>query len=316
VTPAKALAGVRYSGLLSPPALHMMLGKRYCFVYFYTCSNGKHFIINGHWIGHCLFACRPQPIWTQASRPQTPAAAPLRVAAAAANGCLIKQKLYTRSYTSARTGSCAHHQSMAAILVLCALSPQGVIPAKPDAWVWLGDFAYFDDPLINCDLVPSYPECNCTADFIRRPPFQCFAGVAEHARLRVQLQVQTRVRQPGSACAQPDSAVRQSHGGKYVAVCAEQMTISQTTSSAHAAGLLGLRHLGCCSVAEGALCPTSAACLQLGIREYQQFLSFMCPGYQKTGVFPPLGTDPAMCPRPIFGTYDDHDSGWNNGNAR
>lgn len=57
-------------------------------------------------------------------------------------------------------------------------------------------------------------------------------------------------------------------------------------------------------------------CLQLGIREYQQFLSFMCPGYQKTGMFPPLGTNPAMCPRPIFGTYDDHDSGWNNGNAR
>jgi hypothetical protein len=58
---------------------------------------------------------------------------------------------------------------------------------------------------------------------------------------------------------------------------------------------------------------TAAACLwslQLGIREYKQFLSFMCPGYQKTGVFPPWGTDPAMCPRPIFGMYDDHDSGW------
>lgn len=55
--------------------------------------------------------------------------------------------------------------------------------------MWLGDFAYFDDPLLNCDLVPSYSECNCTADFMRRPPFQCFAGVAEHARLRVQLQV-------------------------------------------------------------------------------------------------------------------------------
>lgn len=57
-------------------------------------------------------------------------------------------------------------------------------------------------------------------------------------------------------------------------------------------------------------------CCQLGIREYQQFLSFMCPGYQQTGVFPPLGTNPGMCPRPIFGTYDDHDSGWNNGNTR
>jgi hypothetical protein len=78
--------------------------------------------------------------------------------------------------------------------------PQGVIPAKPDAWVWLGDFAYMDDPLINCDLVPSYPECNCTADFMRRPPFGCFAGVAEHARLRVQLQVNSAW-DPGSCCA-------------------------------------------------------------------------------------------------------------------
>lgn len=73
-----------------------------------------------------------------------------------------------------------------------AVPVQGIIPSNPDAWVWLGDFAYFDDPLINCDVVPDHPECNCTADFIRRPPFQCFAGVAEHARLRVQLQVTTR----------------------------------------------------------------------------------------------------------------------------
>lgn len=58
------------------------------------------------------------------------------------------------------------------------------------------------------------------------------------------------------------------------------------------------------------------SCVQLGIREYRQFLAFMCPGYAASGVFPPLGTDPAMCPRPIFGIYDDHDSGWNNGNAR
>jgi hypothetical protein len=36
---------------------------------------------------------------------------------------------------------------------------------------------------------------------------------------------------------------------------------------------------------------------QLSIPEYQAFLDFMCPGYQQTGVFPPWGSDPAMCSR-------------------
>lgn len=35
---------------------------------------------------------------------------------------------------------------------------QGVIPAQPDAWVWLGDFAYMDDPLMDCHIVPDFPE--------------------------------------------------------------------------------------------------------------------------------------------------------------
>ncbi|KAG2486941.1 hypothetical protein HYH03_014440 [Edaphochlamys debaryana] len=34
------------------------------------------------------------------------------------------------------------------------------------------------------------------------------------------------------------------------------------------------------------------------------------------GRFPPVGTDPTSCPRPIFGVWDDHDYGWNNGNRR
>lgn len=55
--------------------------------------------------------------------------------------------------------------------LLCAL--QGVIPSQPDAWVWLGDITYMDDPLMDCSQVPTFPECNCTADFMRRPPFGC-----------------------------------------------------------------------------------------------------------------------------------------------
>eukprot|EP00879_Flechtneria_rotunda_P012305 GHRR01012852.1.p1 GENE.GHRR01012852.1~~GHRR01012852.1.p1 ORF type:complete len:325 (+),score=82.73 GHRR01012852.1:519-1493(+) len=119
---------------------------------------------------------------------------------------------------------------------------QGIIPAAPDTWVWLGDMTYMDDPLVDCNQVPGSPECSCTADYMRRPPFQCFAGDPVHARKR-------------------------------------------------------MLH-------------------QLSVQEYRTFLSYMCPGHQNTGVFPPIGIDPVMCPRPIFGVYDDHDSGWNNGNGR
>eukprot|EP00882_Tetradesmus_deserticola_P026846 GHRQ01029657.1.p1 GENE.GHRQ01029657.1~~GHRQ01029657.1.p1 ORF type:complete len:181 (+),score=39.52 GHRQ01029657.1:553-1095(+) len=49
---------------------------------------------------------------------------------------------------------------------------EGVIPSNPDAWVWLGDITYMDDPLLDCGQVPGFPECNCSADFMRRPPFQ------------------------------------------------------------------------------------------------------------------------------------------------
>lgn len=66
---------------------------------------------------------------------------------------------------------------------------QGVIPSGPDAWVWLGDFTYMDDPLLDCSQVPLFPECNCTADFMRHPPFQCFAGDVQHARTRMLHQV-------------------------------------------------------------------------------------------------------------------------------
>lgn len=35
-----------------------------------------------------------------------------------------------------------------------------------------------------------------------------------------------------------------------------------------------------------------------------------------SGQYPPDGSDPSICPKPIFGIYDDHDFGWNNGNQR
>ena len=36
----------------------------------------------------------------------------------------------------------------------------------------------------------------------------------------------------------------------------------------------------------------------------------MCPGHRSKGLHPPTGSDPAICPRQILGTYDDHDYGW------
>lgn len=55
---------------------------------------------------------------------------------------------------------------------------------------------------------------------------------------------------------------------------------------------------------------------QLFLPEYNAFLDYMCPGHRLAGKFPPDGVDAAVCERPILGTYDDHDFGWNNGNKR
>lgn len=37
--------------------------------------------------------------------------------------------------------------------------------------------------------VPTFPGCNCTADWLHRPPYQCSAGDPEHARMRMAHQV-------------------------------------------------------------------------------------------------------------------------------
>ena len=50
--------------------------------------------------------------------------------------------------------------------------------------------------------------------------------------------------------------------------------------------------------------------------EYNVFLDYMCPAARAVGVFPPPGTNSDLCPRPILGTWDDHDFGWNDGDGR
>lgn len=55
---------------------------------------------------------------------------------------------------------------------------------------------------------------------------------------------------------------------------------------------------------------------QISNPDYSKFLEFMCPGHREKQVHPPRGPDPSSCPRRIFGTYDDHDYGWQRGNGR
>ncbi|GFR47159.1 hypothetical protein Agub_g8850 [Astrephomene gubernaculifera] len=139
---------------------------------------------------------------------------------------------------------------------------EGVIPAQPDAWIWLGDMAYLDSSPISCST-PGVAQltawCNCSNGHIAYPG-QCLAGDVEAARERWQHAIHSP--------------------------------------------------------------------------EYRTFLDFMCPPSSSGAVeattatgseggfgaapgrFPPTGTDPSVCPRPIFGVYDDHDYGWNNGNRR
>lgn len=106
---------------------------------------------------------RPQPIWTEVYL--------------ASHGRIHCNRIFCNRGVGGGGGGEGVNRSHGFNLdVVVCLPVQGVIPSNPDAWVWLGDFAYFDDPLINCNLVPSYPQCNCTADWMRSPPFGCFAG--------------------------------------------------------------------------------------------------------------------------------------------
>eukprot|EP00611_Tribonema_gayanum_P005967 TRINITY_DN151_c0_g1_i3.p1 TRINITY_DN151_c0_g1~~TRINITY_DN151_c0_g1_i3.p1 ORF type:complete len:494 (+),score=147.18 TRINITY_DN151_c0_g1_i3:660-2141(+) len=114
--------------------------------------------------------------------------------------------------------------------------------AQPDAWVWLGDFAYLDYPSVNCALLPNSTQCSCAdeATAFKIEPF-CLSGDEQHSLFKYQ-------------------------------------TMLQNT-------------------------------------EYKTFLDYMCPGAAAQGRYPPPGTNLEVCPRPVIGTWDDHDFGWNDGNA-
>lgn len=96
---------------------------------------------------------------------------------------------------------------------------QSVIPSQPDAWVWLGDFYYADEPAYECKSNLNSSDCKvlwckqgsshrghrkktkkthkpkhtlntssvtiilqCTADWLRQPPYMCMAGDMDNAR--------------------------------------------------------------------------------------------------------------------------------------
>jgi hypothetical protein len=67
---------------------------------------------------------------------------------------------------------------------------------------------------------------------------------------------------------------------------------------------------------DGVLFARSLHQAQLTHVDYAHMLEYMCPGYLAAGRFPPDGSDSHVCPRPVLGTYDDHDFTWNNGNGR
>jgi alkaline phosphatase D len=68
---------------------------------------------------------------------------------------------------------------------------EGVLPSKPDAWLWLGDMAYMDVPPFDCNLEENAaaPACSCPPDHLKTPPFNCLAGDLDNARTKMQAQV-------------------------------------------------------------------------------------------------------------------------------
>jgi len=61
-----------------------------------------------------------------------------------------------------------------------------VIPSAIDAWIWVGDMVYLDDPSVNCELVPTrcvapprillttYSNHNALDNFLQRPVLLLF----------------------------------------------------------------------------------------------------------------------------------------------
>lgn len=73
-----------------------------------------------------------------------------------------------------------------------AIWTDGVIPLAPDAWIWLGDIVYLDDPSVDCRELPNSPQCDCETDWLLTSPFSCFAGDPGHARDRWQSYLSNR----------------------------------------------------------------------------------------------------------------------------
>ena len=68
--------------------------------------------------------------------------------------------------------------------------PQGVIPSQPDAFVWLGDFFYGDEPAFECSTAYIHSaQCQCTSNYYRQEPYSCMAGDLDNIRDKMMAQV-------------------------------------------------------------------------------------------------------------------------------
>ena len=70
-----------------------------------------------------------------------------------------------------------------------------MIPAAPDAWVWLGDLAYMDIPPMDCTAAANadHPDCNCKPTYLKHPSTGCLSGNVQNA----QRKVEAIIRSPG-----------------------------------------------------------------------------------------------------------------------
>ncbi|CAM6129940.1 unnamed protein product [Calypogeia fissa] len=67
---------------------------------------------------------------------------------------------------------------------------EGIIPSNIDAWIWAGDIAYMDWPDINCKENPDDVQCNCTRTWLHNNRQTCFSGDIEHAKKKLEIQLQ------------------------------------------------------------------------------------------------------------------------------
>ena len=67
-------------------------------------------------------------------------------------------------------------------------STQAIIPAKPDAWIWLGDMAYFDIPVMDCHDAKNkhHPDCTCEPTLLQHAPTGCMTGNVQNAQRKLE----------------------------------------------------------------------------------------------------------------------------------